>query len=182
MMGGGRGALDLEDSVSGRDEHESVPKEPRGLALRGRSHHRTEEGIAADTDHRGPDIGADLIERLVMGSLDDLVEVGAGGGVAQRGVQADLGQGLRNHAGIVPTALDVQAGADRRVEAPQDLITGGLGGRRADSYRTPRLAHPFQVFVGETLSLVLGEVEIGQGHDPPLGLHRSDGLDFAHPA
>ena len=60
------GALELVEAGSVGDEEYAVPQPAGGLALRGRRHDRAEERHALDTDHRCPDIHADLVHPGVV--------------------------------------------------------------------------------------------------------------------
>src|SRR5690348_7122591 len=174
--------LELEEAVRLGHQRDPVPQTAGRLAARRGRDDGTEDGVAADAHDRGADVQADVVERLVVRVLDELIELGAVRRANQRRGQAYLGQGLRDRLRILPASLDVVPGPDGGVDGPED-VRAAIGGRGRDHPdRPPGLAHPFQVLVGEALAFVLDQVEVGQRHDPPLGAHRPDLLHLQHPA
>src|ERR1700751_2214663 len=67
------GALELEEAVGLADQRNTVEERPRSLAPGDRGDDGAEDRVATDPDHRRPDVDADLVERLVVRRLDQLV-------------------------------------------------------------------------------------------------------------
>jgi uncharacterized protein (DUF885 family) len=173
--------LEFEETVRLGDQHQPVPQFAGGLAARGGRDDGAEQGLAPDPDHRGPDVQADVVERLVVRVLDLLIEFGALGGAGQRRGQPRFRQGLRDHLGVLPSSLHVEPGADGGVQGPENARTAVLGGRGADPHRSPGPAHALAVLLALALALVLLQVQVSQRHDPPFGPHRPDLFHLQHP-
>src|SRR5690349_16479551 len=174
--------LELEEAIRLGHQRYPVPQPPGRLAARRGRDDGTEDGVSADADDRRADVQADVVERLVVRVLDELVELGALRRAGQRGRQAHLGQCLGDRLRVLPAALYVVPGPDGGVDGPEDVRAAILGRGRDHPDRPPRLAHPFEVFLAEALAFVLDQVQIGQRHDPPIGAHRPDLLHLQHPA
>src|SRR5262249_27292009 len=136
------GPLELEEAVRLGHQRHPVEEPPGRLAPGNRGDDRAEDGVAADTDDRCPDVQPDGVEGLVVRGPDLLVELGAHRGLGQRRGQPHLGEGLGDHLGILPAPLVVQAGADGGVQRAPGAGGAMLCGRRADPHPRPRPGHP----------------------------------------
>ena len=142
---------------------------PGGLAPgRGRDD-RAEERLAADADHRGPDVEADLVERLVVRLLD-----ASSNSVLSAASASNAGSPASSRAsGMTPGrrgAPGCGTGCRWRCTAGRARRGRRAARRRRRPAPAPKPCHPLQVLLAQALALVLHEVQVGQRHDPPVGL------------
>ncbi len=100
-----------------------------------------EQRGSRDPQDGRPDVKADVVGRLVVRVLDDLVELSTGGGRGQRSGQGALGEGFGDDGRVLPAPLVVQPRADRRVQRAQHEAAGVLYGGRTDPHRAPGGLH-----------------------------------------